>query len=162
MAGLLYWQPCDGENRWSTIRRMRKVCVLLLLVAMTVGCTAFPEKKHPDWKNATRSERINELFWNGVANKHWDKVKGHVAPLAVMTEGETRTTGVNEIIARLQTMGITAVQIGEVESQPAGIDLVTTYTLAINGQPPRRVMAVWQPLSKRTVLIALSVTVPSQ
>lgn len=141
---------------------MRKVVLLGVLVLWMSGCTAFPEKKNPDWKMATRTERLNQLFWDDVAAKRWQNLKEHLAPLAVLTEGDKRTTGMEAILERLKSEGVTAAQLGEEESQPAGADLVTTYTLNLAGRPPARVMAIWQPAAKHWVLVAMSITVPSQ
>ncbi len=141
---------------------MRKAIALVVLLVGMSGCVAYPEKKHPDWASATKSERINQLFWDDVANQRWQKLRGHVAPLAVLTEGGERVTGLDPILEKLKAEGITAAQVGEVESQPAGIDLVTTYTLSVTGKPPQKVMAVWQPAAKHWVLIGMSITVASQ
>ncbi len=141
---------------------MRKALSLVVMLALMAGCTAFPEKKKADWKSATKSERLNELFWEDVANKRWKNLKEHLAPLAVWNQSSEHITGADQILAKLQAEGVTAAQVGEVESQPAGADLVTTYTLTIGNRPPQRVMAVWQPAAKHWVLIALSVTMTPQ
>ena len=141
---------------------MRRVIGVLLLASLMAGCTAWPEKKKTDWKSTTRTERLNELFWDDVANKKWSAVKDHLAPLAVLTEADKKTTGAKEITTRLESLGVSGVQVGEVESQPAGADLVTSYVLATAGRPPMRVLAVWQPAGNRMVVVALSLTVTSQ
>ncbi len=142
---------------WVTIARMRKTFAMLVLLTMaTSGCTVYPEKKAPSWTGATRSERFNQLFWENVANKNWDKVAEHVAPLAVFKLGDQQTTGVAEIVAALKSSGIDSVQVGDVESQPAGADLVTTYTLTIAGKPPMHAMTVWQQAGKHWVIVAHS------
>lgn len=130
--------------------------MIVLLGLMMTGCTAFPEKKHQDWSNVTRSERLNELFWGDVAAKRWEQVQRHVAPLAVFNEGEKTTSGVSEIMAQLKNSGIGSVQVGDVTSQPAGADLVTTYTLSIDGRPAMRAMTVWQAAGGHMVIVAHS------
>jgi hypothetical protein len=141
---------------------MRKFTVVVLLAVAMTGCTAFPEKKAPSWSMATRSERINQLFWDGVAGKRWNEISAHVAPLAVFNDGNQRTTGVTQIVEMLKNAGIDSVQIGDVESQPAGQDLVTTYTLTIAGKPPVHAMTVWQQAGKHWVIIAHTSTVTSK
>jgi hypothetical protein len=136
---------------------MRKLLPILVLFAMvTLGCTVYPEQKAPSWAGATRSERFNQLFWNSVATKQWDQVSAHVAPLAVFHFGEQQTSGVTEVITLLKSANIESVQIGDVESQPAGADLVTTYTLTVAGKPPMRAMTVWQQAGKHWVIVAHS------
>ena len=139
---------------------MRKVLagMILLAVAMS-GCTMYPEHKAPSWAGATRSERFNQLFWNGVATKRWDEVSDHVAPLAMFTVGDQRLSGKDAVLAALKNENIESVQIGDVESQPAGADLVTTYTLTFAGKPPMHAMTVWQQAGKHWVIVAHSSTV---
>jgi hypothetical protein len=142
---------------------MRKLLVVLVLLALAMpGCTAYPEKKAPAWASATRSERFNELFWNDVAKKNWKQVAEHVAPLAVFHFGDQKSSGVTEVIELLKSSNIESVQIGEVESQPAGADLVTTYTLTIAGHPPMRALTVWQQAGKHWVIVAHSSSSPQK
>src|SRR5947209_3552064 len=115
---------------------MRKLIATVMLALLMSGCTAFPEKKKSTWTSATKSERLNQLFWEHVATKQWDGVAAHVAPLAVFKDGEKQTTGVHEIVEELKKLGIDSIQIGDVQSQPAGIHLVTSYTLTVAGTPP--------------------------
>ena len=139
---------------------MRKVLAALVLSAMVMsGCTVYPEHKAPSWAGATRSERFNFLFWNGVANKKWQEVSDHVAPLAIFTLGDQRASGKEAVLAALKNESIESVQIGEVESQPAGADLVTTYTLTFAGKPPMHAMTVWQQAGKHWVIVAHSSSV---
>jgi hypothetical protein len=136
---------------------MRKMLAVLVLLTMAMpGCTVYPEKKAPAWTGATRSERFNQLFWNDVATKNWKEVAEHVAPLAVFHFGEQKSSGVTEVIELLKSSNIESVQIGDVESQPAGADLVTTYTLTIAGHPPMRALTVWQQAGKHWVIVAHS------
>lgn len=135
---------------------MRKLLALMMLALVMSGCTAFPEKKKPTWTSATKSEHLNQLFWEHVAAKQWDGVSAHVAPLAVFKDGEKQTTGVHEIVEELKKLGIDSAQVGDVQSQPAGADLVTTYTLTIAGKPPVHAMTVWQPVGKSWVIVAHS------
>ncbi len=136
---------------------MRRAIAAAVLISVCLGCTASPEKKNPDWHRATQTQRLNELFWVAVVKGRWTEVRDHLAPLAVLTEGQTRTTGADQIVERLKSEGFTAVQLGEFESQPAGADLVSSYTIAAGGTAPRRVLAVWQPVGKRTIVVALSI-----
>lgn len=135
------------------------LAVFVLLAMAMPGCTVYPEKKSPAWTSATRSERFNQLFWNDVATKNWKQAAEHVAPLAVFHFGDRKSSGVTEVIEMLKSSNIESVQIGDVESQPAGADLVTTYTLTIAGNPPMRALTVWQQAGKHWVIVAHSSTV---
>jgi hypothetical protein len=147
---------------WSTSSefgynpRMRKLIATVLLAMLMSGCTAFPEKKKTTWLTTTKSERLNDLFWEAVAAKRWDGVAAHVAPLAVFKDGEQQTTGVHEIVESLKKLEIDSVQVGDVQSEPAGADLVTTYTLTVSGKPPVHALTVWQPVGKSWVIVAHS------
>ena len=142
---------------------MRKTFAFLVLLAMvTSGCTVYPEKKAPSWTGATRSERFNQLFWENVATKNWDTVSAHVAPLVMFKLDGQQTSGKDATIAALKNAGIESVQIGDVESQPAGADLVTTYTLTIAGKPPMHAMTVWQQAGKHWVIVAHSASTLSK
>jgi Domain of unknown function (DUF4440) len=142
---------------------MRKTFAMLVLLAMvTSGCTVYPEKKAPSWTGATRSERFNQLFWENVATKNWSAVSDHVASLVVFKMGDQETSGKDQTIAALQSAGIDSVQIGDVQSQPAGADLVTTYTLTIAGKPPMHAMTVWQQAGRHWVIVAHSASTTSK
>ena len=129
---------------------------MILLAMVMAACTVYPEKKAPSWAGATRSERFNQLFWNGVATKNWNEVSDHIAPLAIFTLGDQRASGKDAVLTALKNESIESVQIGDVESQPAGVDLVTTYTLTFAGKPPMHAMTVWQQAGKHWVIVAHS------
>ena len=138
---------------------MRKVLGVVLLMALANGCTMYPEQKAPSWAGATRSERFNQLFWHGVETKEWTQVQEHVAPLAMFQIGDQKASGAADVVTMLKNADVQSVQIGDVESQPAGADLVTTYTLTIAGKPPMHAMTVWQQAGKHWVIVAHSSSV---
>lgn len=138
---------------------MRKVLGVVLLVALASGCTVYPEQKAPSWAGATRSERFNQLFWHSVETKDWVHVQEHVAPLAMFQLGDQKASGIADVVTLLKSADVQSVQIGDVESQPAGADLVTTYTLTIAGKPPMHAMTVWQQAGKHWVIVAHSSSV---
>jgi len=138
---------------------MRKLLGVVLLMALASGCTVYPEQKAPTWAGATRSERFNQLFWHNVETKDWARVQEHVAPLAMFQLGDQKASGLADIVTLLKAADVQSVQIGDVESQPAGADLVTTYTLTIAGKPPMHAMTVWQQAGKHWVIVAHSSSV---
>ncbi len=147
-----------------TIPAMRALRILLVLslLGMLSACSMWSEKKTDNWKSATRAESLNQLFWEDVAKGRWSTVKEHVAPLAVFKDGEASVTGAEAVIENLKSAHISAAQVGEVQSQPAGSDLVTTYTLSIDSRPPVHALTVWQQVGKTWVIVAHSASVASR
>ncbi len=143
--------------------RLRVTFVLSLsLMFVLAGCSMWSEKKNATWKSATRSESLNQLFWEDVAKGRWATVKEHLAPLTVFKNGEESVTGSEQVIESLKSGHISSVQIGDVQSQPAGSDLVTTYTISIDGRPPIRALTVWQQVGKSWVIVAHSASAISR
>jgi hypothetical protein len=135
---------------------MRKLLGLVVLMALASGCTVYPEQKAPSWAGATRSERFNQLFWHSVETKDWARVEEHMAPLAIFRMGDQQASGKADVLNLLKSADVQSVQIGDVESQPAGADLVTSYTVTFAGKPPMHAMTVWQQAGKHWVIVAHS------
>ena len=136
-------------------------CVVLLLV--NTGCTLWGEKKNPSWNHATSGEHLERLFWQDVKAKNWKSLEARMAPMLVSTlGGNVRDRAMTLEYAK--SLDVKEFQIGEVESRPAGVDLIVTYVINLKGaasgkalpSEPMRVMSVWQPLSKGWVLVAQS------
>ncbi len=138
------------------MRRAAAVFVIAMSIVALTACTMWPEHKHKEWHDATDAASLDRLFWEDVAAKRWSQVSAHIAPLAVFKDGDESLTGPGPVIERLKAANISAVQVGEEESQPAGADLVTTYVLSIPGRPPIKALTVWQHVGKSWVIVAHS------
>jgi hypothetical protein len=137
---------------------------LLILSVLTLsGCTKWAEKSHPSWKEATSGEHLVNLFWGEVKAKNWMGLESHVAAefMSVNAKGSMDRAALME---HLKGIDLQSFQIGEVETRPAGKDLLVSYVITARGshggQPipetPIRMMSVWQELGHGWVLVAHS------
>ena len=86
-----------------------------------------------------------------------------MAPMLVFMTG-SRVMVRAAALEYLKSLDLQEFQIGEVETKPAGVDLIVSYVITIKGaadsralpQASVRVMSVWQQLSKGWVLVAQS------
>lgn len=138
--------------------RRLALAVVLLLTLLTTACTMWPEKKNPTWKSATSAEQLNRLLWDGISAQKWDDIRDRFASTAVYNDSHVSISGRDAILDHLKKQTIGAVQIGEVQSQPAGADLVSTYIVQMEGRGAMRAMTVWQEAGNRWVIVAHSVT----
>jgi hypothetical protein len=142
-------------------RLVLPLCIALLLG--TIACTMWAEKKTSAWNSATSGEQLERLFWQDVKAQNWKSIESRLAPMMVTLNrsGALDRAGTLEY---LKSFAIEDIQVGEIESRPAGADLVVTFTVSargtVNGRPfaksPLRMMSVWQQLSKGWVLVAHS------
>lgn len=151
----------------ATMRRMLArrlivaICVFLLLG--TTACAMWAEKKNPSWQGATSGEHLEQLFWRDVKAKNWRSLESRMGPMLVTTI----SPGVMDRAASLEhlkSLDVQEFQIGELDTRPAGTDLIVTYVITLKGTAggkalattPIRMMSVWQQLSKGWVLVAQS------
>ncbi len=138
------------------MRKRVLIVVAVVLAAVLSGCTLWGEKRSYGWKSATSGEQLDRLLWDGISKARWTEVTNRVAPLAVYNEAGESVTGRDAVISRWKTLEIKDAQVGEVETQPAGAELVTTYRVAIGGGKFLRAMSVWQQTKSGWILIAHS------
>lgn len=139
--------------------RMTILCLALLLLSSS-ACTMWAERKTKTWSNVTSGEHLSRLFWQEVKAKNWQELHDRMAATVLAMNGQG-TFDRDGILAHLKTIDISDFQIGEVQTQPAGADLVVTYTLSVkgtrDGKPlpsTLRMMSVWQQLKGGWILIA--------
>ncbi len=143
-----------------SLRHLR-LLTLGLALAMLCGCTKWPEKKHPDWKVATSGEQITKLFWDDVKAKKWKEVDAHVGPKFVGLSAQASIDRAGAL-EHLHKMELQEFQIGELQTNLVGNDLITTYVLTVKGtsggQPlpssPIRMMSIWQEVKSGWILVA--------
>ncbi len=146
-----------------TPKRFAPFMLVLVLVFALSSCTMWGEKKHANWRTATSGENLANLFWGDVKAKDWQSLDGHVAPefTGIIRTGITNHA---ELMQHLRVMDVQAYQIGELQTQQHGADLVVIYSVTLrgtaNGQAlpsnPVRVLSVWQELKHGWVLVAQS------
>ena len=144
------------------IRRLLSLAVILALLTFS-ACTKWAEKSHPSWKEATSGEHLVNLFWGEVKGKNWVGLEAHVGAefMGVNAKGTMDRAALME---HLRGIDLQSFQIGEVETRPAGKDLLVSYVITARGthggQPipetPIRMMSVWQELGHGWVLVTHS------
>ena len=136
--------------------------VLCIVVALS-SCTMWSEKKHANWKSATSGENLANLFWKDVKAKDWQSLDGHVAPqfTGIIRSGITNH---DQLMQNLKGLDLQDFQIGELQTQLHGGDLVVIYSVTLKGtskgeplpSTPIRILSVWQELKHGWVLVAQS------
>jgi hypothetical protein len=141
---------------------------LVMLVALSVllslaGCTKWGEKKHPNWRQATSGEHLVNLFWKDVKEKKFKELDRHVAS-EFMGTNEMATLDKPALLEHVSHLEIESFQIGEVQTKPAGRDLIVSYVMTLRLKSPNgtsremrlRLLSVWQELKRGWVVIAMS------
>ncbi len=152
-----------------TGRKLAVALLSLLLVLNSSSCMYSGASKHPGWKMATSGEQLVNLFWQDVKAKKWDSVAAHLAPIMVAMNSSAVLDRA-ATLEHLKSIQLSAFQIGEVKSEPAGADLIVTYVISatgrVGGNPlpssPIRMMSVWQQVRGDYVLVAHTSVVAAQ
>jgi hypothetical protein len=144
---------------------VRRSLTLLRVVSLLLlsACTMWSEKQHPNWRQATSGEHLVNLFWNEVKAKNWMGIESHVGAEFMGIQPD-KTMDRAALMEHLRGIDLQSFQIGEVETRPAGKDLLVSYVITARGthggQPipdkPIRMMSVWQELGHGWVLVAHS------
>jgi hypothetical protein len=145
------------------IRRLSILAAMVALLSLS-ACTKWAEKKHPSWREATSGEHLVNLFWGEVKAKNWMGLEAHVGAefMGVSPKGTMDRAALME---HVRGFDLQSFQIGEVETRPAGKDLLVSYVITVRGthsgkpipETPIRMMSVWQELGHGWVLVAHSV-----
>ena len=146
-----------------TSKRYALMLPVLCIVVALSSCTMWSEKKHANWKSATSGENLANLFWRDVKAKDWQSLDGHVAPqfTGIIRSGITNH---DQLMQNLKGLDLQDFQIGELQTQLHGGDLVVIYSVTLKGtskgEPlpatPIRILSVWQELKHGWVLVAQS------
>jgi hypothetical protein len=143
---------------------IRFVSLLAIASLLTLpACTKWGEKSHPNWREATSGEHLVNLFWTEVKAKNWTGLEAHVGA-EFMGISPDKAMDRAALMEHLKGIDLQSFQIGEVETRPAGKDLLVSYIITARGshggQPipemPIRMMSVWQELGHGWVLVAHS------
>ena len=145
-----------------------RVLSIVLLLALTLPLTACWEEKQPaTWKSATGAEALEKLFWDEVKAKNYAEIERHVAATyaAVGPRGTIDRAGFMEHVKQFE---IDDYSLGNLESRPAGNEVVVTYDITLRGklegQPlppvPFHMMTVWQESKGGGWIMIAHATVP--
>ena len=132
----------------------------IVLLLLLVDCSG--SSKHPTWTNATGAEQCERLMWHSLQNKQWQEVDHHLAPLFMGVNSAGQSLDHAAWIEYWKQSQVTDYSLGELSAQPAGADVVVSYTVHFNdssaGQTAPssgvRVLSVWQSVKKGWVLIS--------
>ena len=105
----------------------------------------------PNLQSATSPDQYERLFWDAVKAGNQKEVATHLGStfICVTPQGQRDRAAVLDEARKLR---LTTFEISNLESVPAGDNMVVTYTLvlhgSLNGQPlpeqPARVLTVWR------------------
>ena len=143
-------------------RRLLSLCLVLGLLSFT-ACTKWAEKKNPNWREATSGEHLVKLFWTEVKTKNWMGLEAHIGA-EFMGLGAQKSMDRAALLEHLKGIDLQSFQIGEVETRPAGKDLLVSYVITARGsqggepipETPIRMMDIWQELGHGWVLVSHS------
>jgi Domain of unknown function (DUF4440) len=147
------------------IKSLRTVVlsVAILSLLLLCGCTKWGEKEHANWQQVTSGERLVNLFWDDVKNKKWRELEEHVGPEFLGTNQMT-TLDRAALLEHVSHLNLDSFQIGEVQSHPAGNDLIVSYVITVRLKSPGgpdpemrfRMLSVWQELKHGWVVVAMA------
>ena len=142
----------------------RCVTVVAISVGLCLtGCTIYPEKPVSAWPAATGGEHFERLFWDDVKNRRLAELEPRLGSTFVATV----PAGVQDrarFLAYLKTLQLSDYSITDLTTEPAGQDIVVTYTITLRGsqagQPlpltPMTMMTVWQQVKRGYIAISHS------
>ncbi len=136
---------------------------LLCMALSLVGCTKWGEKKNPSWHQATSGERLVNLFWTDVKDKKLQRLGTHIAP-EFMGTNEIATFDKPALLEHVSHLNLESFQIGEVETRPAGNNLMVSYIITLHLKSPNgssaemrlRMLSVWQEMKHGWIVVAMS------
>ena len=151
----------------SENRRLSSLCFFVSLMVgmglLIVGCAGPP--KHPTWKNATGAEQHEGLMWQAIHDKDWANVERRLSPTFVGVNADGRLFDRAGWLEQWKGADLREFSLGEVQTQPEGADMKVTYILHIQPSAKAlltssalRVVSVWQDVSGRWMLSAISMT----
>jgi hypothetical protein len=126
------------------------------------------------WQSATTPEQFERLMWDAIKRGDLKEVTAHLSSTFVVVAPDGRRDRAAQL-EHLRKIHLTGYEISDLESAPAGDNMVVTYTLALHGtfsgpsgspgsgdQPipeqPWRVMTIWRVAPHTWVAVAQSVT----
>ena len=157
---MLHITKAENRRLVSLYSFVSFVVVAGLLIA---GCAGEP--KHPTWKNATGAEQHERLMWQAVRDKDWANVERHLSPTFTGVTADGRLFDRAGWLEQWKSSEMREFSLGEVQTQPEGIDMKVTYIFhcqtsakALLPASGLRVVSVWQDVRGRWMLSAISMT----
>ena len=160
-------EPLMPQITKAENRRLVSLCSFVSFVVaaglLIAGCAGEP--KHPTWKNATGAEQHERLMWQAVRDKDWANVERHLSPTFAGVTADGRLFDRAGWLEQWKSSEMREFSLGEVQTQPEGLDMKVTYILhgqasakALLMSSGLRVVSVWQDVRGRWMLSAISMT----
>ena len=124
------------------------------------ACTEGKPPEKQKWPAATGAEAYERLWWQAVQDRDFKVAERHLAPIYTLTTS-AGIRGRDQAIEYFQSRDITAINIGDLEVKPQGVDMVVSYSAAVqtrNSATPQRfyMTTVWQQITRGWIAIAHS------
>jgi hypothetical protein len=147
----------------------RRLFLAGLLALPATGCTLWPERKNPDWQQATGAERFEQLYWKEWKAKNWLELEARTASNFTLTTPQG-TYDKAQALAQIRRTALADYSLGDFQVVDHGstaiVHYVATYATEVEGraQDPvrQRRMSVWQQQKSGWVLVAESVALASE
>ena len=121
---------------------------LLLPLLTVIGCTVFPEKKHPSLDSTTSAEQTERIFWRAAVEKDFSTVTNLISSQAVFVEQDGSRLTREQFLERLKAAPPVDYALGQVTVRPQGNDMLLTYPASVQQSKNVTVMvtilSVWQ------------------
>jgi len=152
-------QMC-GKRQTRYMRKCR-IGAVVLLVALSVSCTLWPEKKNPGWGEATGGEQFERLFWREIKDGDFKELERRMAVNFVLLTPEGPLDR-SATLEELQKLKLNDYSLGEFKVTPNRETMTVTYAATLLGtyagrplpSTPVRMMTVWQDTGKGWIAIA--------
>jgi len=146
--------------------RIATSTLILVTLALLLGCTVWNEHKPTAWTDVTGGESLERVFWHEVQARHWPDLESRMAPnfVLITSEGTFDRAAAIEHWKQLQIQDFS---LGELQSQLNGNTYIVTYILNIRGTAhgkslpttPLRALTIWQrQVREQWVMLAHSAT----
>src|SRR5512140_1950863 len=106
-------------------KRLVPLLLIWCVVIASTSCTMWSEKKHANWKSATSGEHLVSRFGGDVNAKDWQNLEAHIGS-GFVGLSPAGTGDRKKVLEHLRGMDLQDFQIGELQSQMAGGDLIVT------------------------------------
>ena len=142
---------------------MRSRLFLIATVGLLLSaCTMWPEKRNPNWQQATGAEQFERLYWQELKAKNWKEVEAHTASNFTHTSA-AGVRNKQETITMYQQNPLLEYQLGNFEVVAHGDTAVVHYTADFTytdesgktvGPVHNRVQTVWKQHKTGWILVA--------
>ena len=139
-------QPAH-TSKIPVMSRLKTLALAILLLPF-MACTEGKPPQAQDWSTATGAEAYERLWWKAIQNGDFKSAEWRLASMYTLTT----SAGIKDrqqAMQYFQSLGVTRVDLGELEIKPHGVDMVVIYLATVqtksSAMPQRFYMTtVWQ------------------